>query len=400
MVPRFIADQLRSAKTDGDFNGEPLFLDLSGFTRMTSALMQHKDDGAGTVARIINRVFEPLVEAVEQSGGFVAGFAGDALTAIFPYPSNSQTTVAHVALHLLSLLNGLHLQRTAYGEFAIDARIGIGSGLVHWSIVDAGQHRRTYCFRGPAEGAAAVEAPPDQPIFGREAAMQSLHQWLQRSDNGRSAGVLQLSGEAGIGKSLLINHFRREIESTRTVVALRADLIQALLNLGVLKDRTGDCDAAIEYFVQARRIAEAIEEQLAVAYTLFSIGATCFKMHDNRKALEYLKDSLKLLRQLKAKGYYGYALSYLVCLYQRPGDSDRAIRLAWYHSRNVQEVGSDVENGRTLMGIAMALASGVTLTAAARSQLAEIAGWRLFVNRMTQRYPAAALQGDPVNAAR
>ena len=269
--------------------------------------------------------------------------------------------------------------------------------------------------------------------------------------------VLQYQGDTEQSQ-----RYFEQVHAVYRQIGYRSGISAALLNLGVLRDRVGDFDAAIEYFVQARRIAEAIDEKLALAYTLFSIGATYYKMHDDRKALEYLKDSLKLMRQLKAKGYYGYALSYLVCLYQRLGDSNRAIRLAWYHSRNMQEVGSDGENGRTFMGVAMALAGGATLTYEARSQLAEIAeradienqdaetffgkaietaraagyvntlipalhyfgsyldsagrqgealdcyrealrlaeaaGWKLFVERMKRRYPAAALQGELVDA--
>lgn len=96
----------------------------------------------------------------------------------------------------------------------------------------------------------------------------------------------------------------------------RSGASAALLNLGVLRDRRGDFETALEYFQQAREIAEAIDERLAIAYTLFSIGATYYKLHDYRKAHQYLKDALKIMQHLKAKGYYGFAHSYLVSLCQ------------------------------------------------------------------------------------
>jgi tetratricopeptide (TPR) repeat protein len=129
----------------------------------------------------------------------------------------------------------------------------------------------------------------------------------------------------------------------------------ALLNLGVLRDRRGDFESALTYFQQSRDIAEAIDEKLAIAYALFSIGAAYYKLHDYRKSLAYLKDSLKIMQSLKAKGYYGYPLSFLSSLYARTGATDRAIRMAHIHLRNVEDIGSDVENGRAYLSLAMAL---------------------------------------------
>ena len=68
----------------GSFEAAALFLDISGFTRMTSVLGAHGKAGAETLSEIINRVFHPVVNHVYRGNGFVSTFSGDAFTALFP----------------------------------------------------------------------------------------------------------------------------------------------------------------------------------------------------------------------------------------------------------------------------------------------------------------------------
>lgn len=147
----------------------------------------------------------------------------------------------------------------------------------------------------------------------------------------------------------------------------------ATLNLGVLRDRRGDFNAALDYYQEAREIAESINEKLAIAYTLFSIGATYYKIGDDRKSLSYLKDSLRLMKQLGARGYYGYALSYLVSLLARSGNAEGTVKLAGEHQTVVDKVGTDPENGRAILGLAVALAKQPKLSKESRERLAVIA---------------------------
>ncbi len=43
----------------------------------------HGKEGAELLADIINRVFDLMINAVYERGGFITGFAGDAFTAVF-----------------------------------------------------------------------------------------------------------------------------------------------------------------------------------------------------------------------------------------------------------------------------------------------------------------------------
>ena len=66
-----------------------MFVDLSGFTRLTETLMQKGAEGAEELSYILNHIFQPTVALVYEQGGFIPYFAGDSFTAIFPNPESA-----------------------------------------------------------------------------------------------------------------------------------------------------------------------------------------------------------------------------------------------------------------------------------------------------------------------
>ncbi len=83
LIPHFIFEKHKEGLGQGDFQALTMFVDISGFTPMTEALMKGGDEGAEILSDILNRIFEPMVNTVYKRGGFISGFAGDAFTAIF-----------------------------------------------------------------------------------------------------------------------------------------------------------------------------------------------------------------------------------------------------------------------------------------------------------------------------
>src|SRR5688500_12295923 len=83
-VPAFIEEQRKAGEKTGSLKGTVLFVDVSGFTALTEYAFKMGDAGAEVMSRELARVFDPMVEAVHKRGGFIANFAGDAFTAIFP----------------------------------------------------------------------------------------------------------------------------------------------------------------------------------------------------------------------------------------------------------------------------------------------------------------------------
>ncbi len=138
-----------------------MFVDLSGFSTMTDVLSTHGTHGAEVLANMMRVVFEPLVNAVYQQGGFVIGYAGDAFNAIFPDQASG-----HAMQRCLSsaLVMQVHIKShsqisTPYGEFTIRIKVGIGFGATTWQIFKSINGKRaSYWFRGESlNGAVAGE---------------------------------------------------------------------------------------------------------------------------------------------------------------------------------------------------------------------------------------------------
>ncbi|GIK71642.1 MAG: adenylyl cyclase [Chloroflexota bacterium] len=65
--------------------GAVLFVDISGFTPLTETLARQlgRSRGAELLTRTLNAVYQALIDQVDQHGGSVIGFAGDAITCWF-----------------------------------------------------------------------------------------------------------------------------------------------------------------------------------------------------------------------------------------------------------------------------------------------------------------------------
>ena len=60
-----------------------LLTDVSGFTRLTERLQQAGRQGAEEIARLVESVLAPAVDAAARNGGSIVGFGGDAVLALF-----------------------------------------------------------------------------------------------------------------------------------------------------------------------------------------------------------------------------------------------------------------------------------------------------------------------------
>ncbi len=154
LIPSWIAKALEEDRTGGQFPALCLFLDISGFTAMTEALMVHGKDGAESLSKVINEVFNPVLMEIEAAGGFVTTFAGDALTALIPAESPELPRLQHLALRILWTFQRHPDRRTPWGDFVLQAKVGLSQGPVDWGILGTDDHLG-YFFRGPAVTAAA-----------------------------------------------------------------------------------------------------------------------------------------------------------------------------------------------------------------------------------------------------
>ncbi len=152
LIPYFIHERFNQGERAGVFAAATLFIDVTGFTRLTETLMQHGTEGAETLTDALNRVFNPLVREVYARNGWIAAFVGDAFLALFPHgddPDQARHAALETAAQILAFLQQQSAFTTSYGDFSFSVRIGLSDGPIHWSILGR-DDRRTYYFNGAA----------------------------------------------------------------------------------------------------------------------------------------------------------------------------------------------------------------------------------------------------------
>ena len=138
LVPKFILEQFDNERYGGQFEAVCLFVDTSGFTPLTTALMAYGSEGTEILVDVLAAVFSPLVQIVYEQGGFVAGYAGDAFKAVFPLPKRDRQVVysrAVVAAWQIKQVMSNRASFVVYGDtFELEVKATIADGLVVWGI--------------------------------------------------------------------------------------------------------------------------------------------------------------------------------------------------------------------------------------------------------------------------
>ena len=153
LIPQFILDHLARGELYGRMDAAGLFIDLSGFTHLTEALMAHGPQGAEVLAMIVESVFGPLIDTVFAHRGFVVGYYGDAFNALFPVTGGDRTGAARLAvaaaLRMREHMLALSEQITPYGTFHLSVKMGIDLDAAEWLIVASeSDDRAAYSFMG------------------------------------------------------------------------------------------------------------------------------------------------------------------------------------------------------------------------------------------------------------
>ncbi|HYF65863.1 MAG TPA: AAA family ATPase, partial [Herpetosiphonaceae bacterium] len=156
LVPPMILDRLEAREQAGSFPAAALFVDTAGFTPLTSALMAHGAEGVEVIAAILRTVFRPLVYAVYEQGGFIAGFAGDSFKAVFPGSGDEVYARCALAAEAIRRHMAAHpTVATRFGSFDFAVKVCVAEGAVEWQIWrgderDDGRQSAAYTFAGPA----------------------------------------------------------------------------------------------------------------------------------------------------------------------------------------------------------------------------------------------------------
>ena len=269
-IPKELLDKLEGARRAGSSSGERrvvtmLFCDVTGSTSAAERLDPEE------WAEIMNGAFEHLISPIYRYEGTVARLMGDAILAFFGAPIAHEDDPQRAVLAGLAIVEGIRdYQAEVKSKWDLDfgVRVGINTGLV--VVGEVGSDLRVeYTAMGDAINLAArmeqtaqtgtvqissdthnliaplfefgtpeeievkgksepvtayqvisEKAEPGRvrgidglssPLVGRDDELNELRGVLERLHDGRG-GIVSLIGEAGLGKSSLLNELHGEWE--------------------------------------------------------------------------------------------------------------------------------------------------------------------------------------------
>lgn len=149
LIPSLISNKFHQNCYHGKLRATSMFIDISGFSSMTQKLMKNGKEGAEVLADVINRIFSPAIRTIYEHGGFVASFAGDAFTSVFPSDAVSASCALASADRIRKLFHDERVQETKFGSFIISVRINLSHGTVAWGIIPH-ENQNVFHFGGQA----------------------------------------------------------------------------------------------------------------------------------------------------------------------------------------------------------------------------------------------------------
>ena len=135
LVPQFIQTNARQKVFSGQFPALALFVDITGFTLVTSALIGYGKEGAEILADALITVFTPPVQSIYDHGGLISAFIGDGIVALFPNPTDEtyrRATLAAWRIYQHMSANTAYV--SPYGTFTFTVEVSLADGLVDWQI--------------------------------------------------------------------------------------------------------------------------------------------------------------------------------------------------------------------------------------------------------------------------
>ncbi|HSL24754.1 MAG TPA: adenylate/guanylate cyclase domain-containing protein, partial [Acidimicrobiia bacterium] len=127
--------------------GSMVFVDVSGFTKMSERLARHGKVGAEEVTEVIGATFERLLAEAYSYGASLLKFGGDALLLFFPGEGHPLRACA-AATEMRQALREIGRFQTTAGKVLLRMSVGVHSGAFDFFLV-GGSHRELI-VAGPA----------------------------------------------------------------------------------------------------------------------------------------------------------------------------------------------------------------------------------------------------------
>ncbi|MEO7803834.1 MAG: adenylate/guanylate cyclase domain-containing protein [Actinomycetota bacterium] len=126
--------------------GSMVFVDLSGFTKMSERLASKGKVGAEEVTEAINKTFSELLRSAYDAGGSLIKFGGDALLLFFEGAGTAERACA-AAFDMRDTLSRVGKLRTSAGPVTFKMTTGVHTG--EFAFYLAGESHRELVVTGP-----------------------------------------------------------------------------------------------------------------------------------------------------------------------------------------------------------------------------------------------------------
>lgn len=133
--------------TTREVDGSLVFVDISGFTKMSERLARHGKVGAEEVTDVLGAVFTRLLAVAYAEGAGLLKFGGDALLLWFSGDEHA-VRAARSAHGMRATLRSIGALETTAGKVTLRMSIGVNSGRFHFFLV--GKSHRELIITGPA----------------------------------------------------------------------------------------------------------------------------------------------------------------------------------------------------------------------------------------------------------
>ncbi|MGQ0847631.1 MAG: adenylate/guanylate cyclase domain-containing protein, partial [Actinomycetota bacterium] len=140
-LPRLVRywDEDAPGELHRSIDGSMVFVDISGFTKMSERLARHGTVGAEEVTEVIDNTFGQLLPEAYSFGANLLKFGGDALLLLFTEPGHPLRAAA--AAHAMrAKLRQIGVFQTTAGKVSLRMSVGVHSGLFDFLLV-GGSHR-------------------------------------------------------------------------------------------------------------------------------------------------------------------------------------------------------------------------------------------------------------------
>lgn len=160
-VPRLVLDWARRTPDQRhlDLQGSLVFIDISGFTKMSERLARRGKVGAEEVSDAIDTCFSQLLQVSHEQGGGLLKFGGDALLLLFDGPDHP-ARASFAAWCMRDTLRRVGSLETSAGRVTLRMSCGIHSGELRFFLV-GGSHRELIVTGRGSTRVAQMEAAAD-----------------------------------------------------------------------------------------------------------------------------------------------------------------------------------------------------------------------------------------------